>query len=325
MSYDSEPPGRRIPTLVQHCQRVACAHVEILEKAGGMISLDPSWRAARQILFASSSWPIQYVHSPSPRYAAVAVTVFSKYIANETADIWKALFLKQYPIEAHRYESDAMEEPESWRDIFFAARDREQQRLNQLSVKLKASRQEEEERKRESAIKLTDRAPPAKRARPWGAPSQPRSLFQRARIDTVRMQKNVFTQSTRPSFQRQRIVPNSVSAKPPPPSSSASTSAGPPVVVRQVAVMPKPSQSKPSKTTYTKTTNAVPIHSPSTPAARLASSPPPPPSSPPAPSSPPDFRSPPSRGPPKKNPASSLFMPKHRAYSQVPRGVQSKS
>ncbi|RPD80576.1 hypothetical protein L226DRAFT_609436 [Lentinus tigrinus ALCF2SS1-7] len=309
MSYDSEPPGRRIPTLVQHCQRVACAHVE------NIASLGEGWRydLIRPVLESCTPDTLRKLELADP------------YIANETADIWKALFLKQYPIEAHRYESDAMEEPESWRDIFFAARDREQQRLNQLSVKLKASRQEEEERKRESAIKLTDRAPPAKRARPWGAPSQPRSLFQRARIDTVRMQKNVFTQSTRPSFQRQRIVPNSVSAKPPPPSSSASTSAGPPVVVRQVAVMPKPSQSKPSKTTYTKTTNAVPIHSPSTPAARLASSPPPPPSSPPAPSSPPDFRSPPSRGPPKKNPASSLFMPKHRAYSQVPRGVQSKS
>ena len=36
-----------------------------------------------------------------------------------SADIWKRLFLKEFPIEAHQYESNALEEPESWRDELF--------------------------------------------------------------------------------------------------------------------------------------------------------------------------------------------------------------
>ncbi|KAI0723748.1 RNA polymerase II transcription factor SIII subunit A-domain-containing protein [Cerioporus squamosus] len=307
MSYDIEPPGRRIPTLVQYCQRVACTHVE------NIVSIGEGWRydLIRPVLESCTPDTLRRFEEADP------------YIANDTTDIWKALFLKEFPIEAHRYESNAMEEPESWRDELFAVRDRERQRFHQLSVKLKASRQEEEDRKRESAIKLTDRVPQAKRARTWGAPSQSKTLFQKTKSDTARLQKGVFgTRYTRPSFQTQRIVPNSVSAKPPPPSSSASTSST--VVVRTVHVTPKPPQPQPSPKVQTKPTRTMSSNTPSTPARRLAPSPPPP-SSPPAPPSPPNSHSPPPRVPPKKNAASSLFMPKHRAYSQVPRGVQSKS
>ncbi|TFK92252.1 hypothetical protein K466DRAFT_582073 [Polyporus arcularius HHB13444] len=308
MSYDIEPHGRRIPTLVQYCQRVACAHVE------SVVSIGEGWRydLIRPVLESCTPDTLRRFEEADP------------YIANDTTDIWKALFLKEFPIEAHRYQSNAMEEPESWRDELFAVRDRERQRFQQLSVKLKAARQEEEDRKRESAIKLTDKVPPAKRARTWGAPPQSKTLFQKTKSDTARLQKGVFgTRYTRPTFQTQRIVPNSVSAKPPPPSSSASTPSSSPVVVRTV-VIPKPPPPKPPSIVQRKPTHTMPLNNPSAPARRLAPSPPPP-SSPPTPSSPPDSWSPPPRETPKKNAAASLFMPKKRAYSQVPRGVPSKS
>ena len=38
---------------------------------------------------------------------------------SSSADIWKKLFLKEFPREAYQYESNAMEEPDSWRDQLF--------------------------------------------------------------------------------------------------------------------------------------------------------------------------------------------------------------
>ncbi|KAI1791644.1 RNA polymerase II transcription factor SIII subunit A-domain-containing protein [Ganoderma leucocontextum] len=333
MSYDIEPGGRRIPTLVQCCQRVACANVE------SICSLGEGWRSdlIRPVLEGCTPETLQRFEDADP------------YIAEDTEDIWKRLFLKEFPIEAHQYESNAMEEPESWRDELFALRDRERAKLNALSNRLKASRQEEEERKRESAIKLTDKVPPAKRSRPWGAPSQPKTLFQKTKSEAWRLNKGVFgSRITRPAFQTHRIVPNTASAKPPPPSRAApsmkgansSQPSGSRVVVRSVPVVqkPEPAPSKQVPLSQTKSASATPIaaydvlsmpapHPPS-----KASTPPPcsPPETiwsplPQPQTLSPEARSLSARTPGKKNPGASLFMPKHRAYSQLPHGVQSKS
>ncbi len=162
------------------------------------------------------------------------------------------------------------------------------------------------------------------------------------------MRNGVFaSRLTRPAFQTQRIVPNTASAKPPPPSRAADSmkgSNGPQpsgsrVVVRSVPVVqkPEPAPSKQALSSQTKSASATPI------AAFVLSMPDPqPPSkaSTPPPCSPPETtwsplpqpqtlspeaRSLSARTPGKKNPGASLFMPKHRAYSQLPRGVQSKS
>ncbi|EJF66273.1 hypothetical protein DICSQDRAFT_177623 [Dichomitus squalens LYAD-421 SS1] len=331
MSYDIDSGGRPIPTLVQYCQRVASANVE------SICSLGEGWRndLIRPVLESCTPETLQRFEHADP------------YIANDTQDIWKRLFLKEFPIAAHQYESNALEEPESWRDELFALRDREHAKLNALSNRLKASRQEEEERKRESAIKLTDKVPPAKRSRPWGAPSQPKTLFQKTRTEASRLSKGVFgSRITRPAFQTRRIVPSTASAKPPPPSRTASSvkalssaqPSGSRVVVRSVPVVhTPPPPSKQASPMLTESASAIPTTSD---VFSIIASPPPIASSPSPSSSPPqtlwspmpqlqiqspEARSPPSRAPGKKNPGASLFMPKHRAYSQLPRGVQSKS
>ncbi|KAI0707869.1 RNA polymerase II transcription factor SIII subunit A-domain-containing protein [Earliella scabrosa] len=317
MSYDIEPGGRHIPTLVQYCQRVACAHVENICSLGEGLRYD----LIRPVLESCTPDTLLRFEQNDP------------YIAKDTSDIWKGLLWREFPIAAHQYETQAIEEPESWREELFALREQEQQRLEQLSVRLKASRQEEEERKRDSAIKLTDKLPPAKRARQWGAPSQPKTLFQKTKSETARLQKGVFgSRYARPSHQTQRIVPHTASAKPPPPSTSGSAFSGSRVVVRSVPVTQKPLPPKQPPVTPTKVATTKPRvsstvfvapHAAQSPP--VASSPPPAASSPPPPSSPPDNRPAAPRTTAKKNPGSSLFMPKHRAYSQLPRGVQSKS
>ncbi|KAI0748622.1 hypothetical protein C8Q80DRAFT_1172867 [Daedaleopsis nitida] len=300
MSYESEPGGRPIPTLVQYCQRVASAHVENICSLGEGLRHD----LIRPVLESCTPDTLLRFEQNDP------------YIANDTSDIWKKLFLKEFPIAAHQYEVNGMEDPESWRDELFAERDNERQRLDKLSRRLKASRQEEAERKRESAIKYTDKLPPSKRSRPWGAPPQPKTLFQKTKSDTARLQKGVFgTRYARPAFQTQRIVTNTASAKPPPPSTSSATASGSRVVVRSVPVTSKPPPAKTQSLCPPLPVITSKFIAPTPPA---ASSPPPPGSSPPPPSSPPDTRSPAPRT--KKNATSSLFMPKHRAYSQVPRG-----
>ena len=188
---------------------------------------------------------------------------------------------------------------------------------------------------------------PANRASKGGAPSQPKTLFQKTRSEASRLSKGVFgSRVTRPAFQTQRIVPNTASAKPPPPSRAAfsvreptnAQPSGSRVVVRTVPVVQKPPlPSKQAPSVQTKSASALTTTSD---AVSTAASPPPTASSPPAPGSPPEMlwtqmpqpqtqspeaRSPPARPVGKKNPGASLFMPKHRAYSQIPRGVQSKS
>ncbi|KAI0807888.1 RNA polymerase II transcription factor SIII subunit A-domain-containing protein [Fomes fomentarius] len=303
MPYDIDSSGRRIPTLVQYCQRVAGAHVDNICSLGGGLRYD----LIRPVLENCTPDTLLRFEENDP------------YIAKDSSDIWKGLLMKEFPIAAHQYETNAVEEPESWRDELFALRDKERRRLDELSARLKASRQEEEERKKESAIKITDKLPPAKRARPWGGPSQPKTLFQKTKSDTARLQKGVFgTRYSRPAFQTQRIISHTASAKPPPPPSMGSSSSR--VVVKSIPVVqnsPPPKQ-LPKQRTPTRTATV----------SSGAASPPPPHSSPPPPplpSSPPETTPSIVRGSSKKDTVSSLFMPKHRAYSQVPRGVKSKS
>ncbi|KAH9928531.1 uncharacterized protein BXZ73DRAFT_48457 [Epithele typhae] len=327
MASDTDPGRRRLPTLVHSCQRE-------------FVSLGQGWRydLIRPVLEGCTPDTLlrfeqeDPVRPPSP------------------PQIWKAHFAKEFPISFQPYVSDGVEEPESWRDQYYAEQEHVREKLEQISLKLKASRHEEEVRKKESGIKVTDQPPPTKRARTWGTAYQPKSLFQQVKGEARRVTKGVYSQSfTRPAFQTQRIVTNTASAKPPPPppsrssagsaSSSGPASCGTRVVVRTIAVP----QKAPAPKTPVKTPALLPKRVRPTAASLSAMSPPamsPPAkslpatpadaSSPPAESTrvgtlQPEQRSPPARMPPKKNPAASLFIPRSKAYSQVPRSLQSKS
>lgn len=101
------------------------------------------------------------------------------------AEIWKGLCLRTFRNAAQLCTSDQGPEPESWRDQYFvsglfcksvitlnalvswqALQEMEAQRFEELKSRLRTIRQEADDRKKGSQIKLTDRLPPAKRARP---------------------------------------------------------------------------------------------------------------------------------------------------------------
>ncbi|KAJ8501653.1 hypothetical protein ONZ51_g450 [Trametes cubensis] len=308
MSSDYEPGARRLPSLVQYCQRVASTHANSFERLGEGLPEE----LLRPILNSCSAETLWRFEEEDP------------YIAAYTTDIWRNMCLKTYPRFAREPEESGSE---SWKDEFARCKEEDEQRLERAAAKLREKRQLDEERRKETSIKITDKLPPAKRAR-WGVSAPAKTLFQKTRSETAKLQKGVFsTRMTRPSTQRRPIVHNyagaSTSARPPPPpptSMSSSIASGSRVTVRAVPVPRKPPPAEQALSA---------VANPNAGRMNSALSPPPPAKETnpvQTPSSPPDGRPPPLvRPPPKKNPASTLFMPKHHAYSQLPRGLSSKS
>ncbi|KAI0636402.1 hypothetical protein C8Q77DRAFT_1092523 [Trametes polyzona] len=310
MSYDTDHGGRAIPTLVQYCQRVVSANVNKFDRLGGGLREE----IILPILNGCTAETLWRFEDEDP------------YLVEYTSDIWKNLCHKQHPLLVRDLEDSGSE---TWKEEFARCEEEHASKLEQVAAKLREKRHETEEKRKASSIKITDKLPPAKRAR-WGV-SAPKTLFQKTRTEAVKLQKGVFsTRMMRPSFQRRALVSNSASARPPSVSASTSTlpaASGSRVTVRAVAVPRKPLEtvrapSAASTATGPSKTAAAVYSSMDAPPAAVADG-----RSPPPPSYPPDSRSPPPPRPGgKKDPASTLFMPKHRAYSQLQaRGVRSKS
>lgn len=173
---------------------------------------------------------------------------------------------------------------------------------------------EADERKKEREVKITDRLPPPKRARGWGAPSQPKTLFQKTKNEATKFRSSMYTARLLPP-KRQRTLHSSPSLKPAtsgPSEPTKSMVTVKTVTYKRPSILPAPPQSSGRPPTPSVSVPAPP---------KLAASPPSAHSSNPLPT----VQSP-STGeqrsfkPPinKKDPMASLFMPKHRTLSQLP-------
>ncbi|GBE81777.1 hypothetical protein SCP_0401500 [Sparassis crispa] len=283
-----------IPSLVQICQRVAAAHVD------SICSLGDGWRY-------DLIEPVVENCSPD---TLLRLEQASPYIEKDTEGIWKKLCFQRYPLAAEQYQSDCPGEPESWRDAFFVLKDMEAKRLEEVTSRLRTQRQEEADRKKETQIKITDKVPTAKRARGWG-PTMPKSLLQKTRSEAARMQKGIYGMRMAPPMPTTKnysVQPNTVTLAADtmhhPPSSSSSTSSASPqgsrVTVKAVTVRRRTASSstKSIKRTAPPPPSVKSPQTPSSPADELVITPKPPIS--------------------KKDRMASLFMPKHRAHSQLP-------
>ncbi|KAI0724986.1 RNA polymerase II transcription factor SIII subunit A-domain-containing protein [Fomitopsis betulina] len=307
MQSDTERPAYRIPTLVQLCQRVASNHVDSIFTVSGM-----NYTLVKPILENCSAETLLRLEQTNLE------------VAQESAEIWKGLCLRTSIKAAELCTSDQCPEPESWRDQYFALQEMEAQRFEELKSRLRTIRQEADDRKKGSQIKLTDRLPPAKRTKPWSVPVQPKTLIQRTRHEAARMQKGIYGT---PMLAMKAKISRTASSVPPAkrPTSTSTTPSTP-----SGSSGPSTNRSG-SRVTVT----AVPIRR-----TAVSASPPavqdtaPPPTSMsafdtaqcglPSTSPPPASHSPPPRSvltrvvPAKKDPVSSIFMPKHRAHSQLP-------
>ncbi|CCM04400.1 uncharacterized protein FIBRA_06577 [Fibroporia radiculosa] len=204
MSLDAEQSARRIPSLVQICQRVAAAHSDSICGLSGGIRYD----LLIPILESCSPETLLRLEQDSPKKEGKSVLM-------QGLDIWRRLSFRTYPIVTEQYRSNGIEEPESWRDEFFLLRDMEAKRFEELGSRLRTIRQEAADRRKETQIKITDRLPQTKRSRNWGA-YQPKTLLQKTRSEAARMQKGIYGTPMippMPTAKNYRVTPSVPSIK----------------------------------------------------------------------------------------------------------------
>ncbi|ETW86141.1 hypothetical protein HETIRDRAFT_407870 [Heterobasidion irregulare TC 32-1] len=304
MSSDADmgdTSARKIPTLVQYCQRVAASHVNEIESLGEDVRYD----LVRPVLEHCSADTLLRLENSTPN------------LDLETDELWKYQCMRAYPAYAHRYSTGVLAAPPSWKEHFSTLREQEAKRFEEIGSRIRNARMEEQERKREREIKFTDNIPPAKRARGWNVAPPRKTLFQQTKTEASKIQKSVFGPAMRPPMIAAKsyccISPITIAkpplSSPPPPSGSR-------VVVRHV-VQRRPSHpdtsslsASGSSVTQKLGSNVVTGQTPTV--------------------SPPIFTSPPPRPPKsisttKKDAMSALFMPKHRAHSQLPSRLASSN
>lgn len=99
------------------------------------------------------------------------------------------------------YDTDTWKGSRPWKNAFFQCKQEEAFRLKQLSSKIRNQRQDLEDRKRDKKVKFTDREPPTKKQRmngSWGQSTAPKTLFQKTKTDSSRIQKTLYTRKTPP-------------------------------------------------------------------------------------------------------------------------------
>ncbi|KAG2153056.1 uncharacterized protein EDB93DRAFT_1239859 [Suillus bovinus] len=293
---EAEGQSRRLPTLVTYCQRVLSTYTDSISSLGDdAIRYD----VIKPVLEFCSADTLFRLEQSSPVHP-----IISPLVPDGNKEIWQRLCWKTFPLLAEQYFQEGSEAPESWREQFFLLREAEAERLELAGSRLRSQRMEAEERKKEREVKITDRLPPPKRARGWGAPSQPKSLFQKTKNEATKLRTSMYSARLLPP-KRQRTLHSSLSIK--------------------------PAASRPSEQTKSMVTvKTVSYKRPSIPPASLQSSGRPPVPSvsslatPPKPASSPCSYHPRENSgllkPPinKKDPMASLFMPKHRTLSQLP-------
>jgi len=286
----SDPALRRVPSLVSYCQRVLSAHADAITCLGDDIRYD----VIKPVLECCSADTLLRLEQSSP------------YLEQDTSDLWERLCFKSYPLLAEQLARNGDQQPESWRDQYFLLREAEAHRLEEAASRLRNQRMEAAERKREREVKLTDKLPPAKRARAWGTSSQPRSLLQKTKNEATKLRRTLYAPRLPPQTPHNKVhrpeTPN--------PLVVPSTKPVGQVPVKTVTVT-RPSASLPqTKLRPAQPTNVEGSVSKKDLAPPQLPSPHPPSQlTEPRPSKPPI---------PKRDPMASLFMPKHRALSQLP-------
>lgn len=218
--------------------------------------------------------------------------------------------LRSYPLAAEHYLSPQVKEL-NWKDQYFVLREAEAQRLEEIGSRIRSQRLKADGEKKEREVKFTDRIPPPKRNRGgWSTTPQPKTLFQKTRSEASRIQKNVYSRVIPKDY---RVLRNTLSAKPP----LAPSSSSPSHVTVNTVIYRRPSTASASSSTSMPTPESVfsqPLSSTGSPSERKRKTIPDLSST----SVSSDLRQPKLPAVTKKDPMAALFMPKHRAHSQLP-------
>ncbi|GJJ12549.1 hypothetical protein Clacol_006792 [Clathrus columnatus] len=173
--------------------------------------------------------------------------------------------------------------PKCWREQYYTCRREEEKRFEEIGSRIRNRREEADQEKKERQVILTDKLPPAKRSRfNSGGTTRSKSLFEKARADSLRVQRLVYGPSILPPpMHSKAIKPRSSPVNTFSPSKSAIS------LPRKSPALPKDkdteSQDFPSSKSIPQSVGN-------------------------------------SSGSAKRDPMATLFMPKHKAYSQRPSG-----
>ncbi|KAH8117167.1 hypothetical protein DFH11DRAFT_1541493 [Phellopilus nigrolimitatus] len=204
MSDDSTEDSRgakKVTGLVQYCQRVLIAHIDAVSSFGEGVP----HRLIRPILQGCNADTLLRLEQETPvsLYELgrdISRLTFHQHLQEHTAELWKDLCFRNYPVITQQLQDD-YEEPESWRRVLFHLKEKEAVRLEEASSKIRNQRLEADGLKRKRQVKLTDRLPLPKRPRHGCStgPSPPKTLFERTRREATKIQKNMFGTRTLPT------------------------------------------------------------------------------------------------------------------------------
>ncbi|KAJ7632832.1 RNA polymerase II transcription factor SIII subunit A-domain-containing protein [Roridomyces roridus] len=277
-------PDDRVPTLVQYCQRVASVHVDSISSLGDELRYD----LVKPILERCTVDQLMRLEQASP------------YLQKETPEIWKGLCFRTYPAANDRYRRGEILEPDSWKEQYFDLVQEEARKFEAVGNKIRRQRLEAEERKKDSGIRVTTQQPTGKRR--WGVSVQPKTLFQKTKSEASRLQKNMYSKPMLPPMpnngKNYRVLPAANSALLPTSTSNSRVTVN--TVVHSVSASGSSSSVSSTSKGSPLVTTSNPVESPrKKPRLDL----------------PADSQLPKPMAV-KRDPTASLFLPKHRAYSQ---------
>ncbi|KAF8609925.1 hypothetical protein BDV93DRAFT_482820 [Ceratobasidium sp. AG-I] len=167
-------PGEEchVPRLQDYCHRVILANIESVRSTGDM-----PFRVIRPVLEKCKVHKLLQLELGSP------------HLKNDTQVIWKKKCLDEFIDIRQGYESGSMPEPTSWRKQYVIAQEERERKISSSASRLRGMYQDGESSKRGRQTIYTTKAPPPKRGRfgSFGI-SKPRTLIDKARQDTKKIQ-----------------------------------------------------------------------------------------------------------------------------------------
>ncbi|KIJ35758.1 hypothetical protein M422DRAFT_34549 [Sphaerobolus stellatus SS14] len=260
----------KVPPLSYYCYRYLNSHLDSIQGLG-----DVPYSLCEPILQQCSAEQLLAFERSSP------------HLKEESQSVWQSLCFRDFRRWEARYQTGEIAEPKCWRKQYFTCREDEEKRLEEVSMRIRNRREEVDQEKKERQVIVTDRLPPAKRTRFNPGPSRPKTLLEKTKAESIKMQRFVYGPSRLSPISSKVIKPRTVvqpkvvSPVRPKASSTSIRSSEPPNNTAERSDPPSTSclPSRPAGLSGTGTTASSSL---------------------------------------KKDPTAGLFMPKNRAYSQLP-------
>ncbi|CAE6517152.1 unnamed protein product [Rhizoctonia solani] len=194
-----------VPRLQEYCCKVILGNIDAVPSTG-----DIPFRVIRPVLEKCKAEKLEQLEQASPHLEndtqGKSTVVRGQYKLISLIVIWKKRCLDEFIEVRQANENGDMLEPESWREQYFESLAERERKINDSASRLRGMYQKEEAGKRGRQTMYTSKAPPPKRGR-WGqiGISKPRTLIDKARQDTKRIQHTHVRPSV-PPVQR-KVVP----------------------------------------------------------------------------------------------------------------------